>query len=296
MLKRRFEIPAVAQGLYVRHARRLPAAAEWLLTVLLAHAAALLLWQLIPPPADSARVLSASPPPLESARGVNVETIAAAHLFGEYRAPADPALTQLASAPDTRLDLSLLGILAATTERGSRALIAASGGEEKPYAIGDDVVSGASLQAIFPDRVILSRAGQLETLRLNKDAPSSGAAPGAYAAEAAPSGAATETAAMLSSIREQILSDPSRASEYIRVQPASSGGQLRGYRLYPGRDRAVFAAAGLRAGDLVMQVNGIQLNDAATALQMLNQLSQAGSVTVVVERGGQQQTLNLNFN
>ena len=142
--------------------------------------------------------------------------------------------------------------------------------------------------------VILSRAGQLETLRLDKDAPSR--APVETARPAAEATASPNASAVLSTIREELLNDPSRANQYIRMQPSSSGGQLRGYRIYPGRDRAVFNAAGLRPGDLVTEVNGIQLNDASTALQMLGQLSSATSLTVVVERGGQPQTVNVNFN
>lgn len=268
---------------------------EWLLTGAVAYAAALLFWKLLPVP-ESARW---APPPASIAagpaarQGPDVEAIAAAHLYGEAAADAAPSLDALSEAPDTRLDLTLMGILAATAERGSRALIGSSNGEEKPYAIGADVVRGVSLQAIFADRVILSRAGQLETLRLDKDAPR--AAPVESAASGAGSGNA-DTAAMLSTIRDELLNDPSRATEYIRMQPSSSGGQLRGYRIYPGRDRAIFTAAGLRPGDLVTEVNGIQLNDANTALQMLGQLSSATSLTVVVERGGQPQTVNVNFN
>lgn len=286
--------------LYERHARTAPRLAELLFVALLAQAAAVLAWKLIPAPEGSQWQ---PPQPVRGAAGTrtgsgpNVELIANAHLFGEYQAPADPAASELADAPDTRLDLTLLGILAATAERGSRALIASSNGEEKPYTIGDDVVRGVRLQAIFPDRVILARAGLLETLRLDKDAPRSASTPTSTAAAPADaSSVSADTAQMLSTIREELLSDPSRAAEYIRIQPASSGGQLRGYRLYPGRDRAAFNAVGLRPGDLVTQVNGIQLNDANTALQMLGQLSQSNNITVVVERGGQQQTVNVNFN
>ena len=297
MLGSSLALPPGLLRAYERHGRRLPSIVEVLLVVVLAQAAASLLWKLIPEPADA---LWQAPAPSSAvmptqAQGPNAELIANAHLFGEFQATVDPALSELSAAPDTRLDLSLLGILAATAERGSRALIGSSNGEEKPYSIGDDVVRGVSLQAIFPDRVILSRAGQLETLRLNKDGPPTPLS--AAAAQAEPAAAlGADTAAMLSNIRGQVLADPSRASEYIRVQPASVNGQLRGYRLYPGRDRTAFTAAGLRPGDLVTQVNGIQLNDAGTALQMLGQLSEANNLTVVVERGGQQQTLNVNFN
>lgn len=295
--------PPLLLRAYERYGRTLPRVAEILLVVLLAQAAASLGWKLVPVPEGAGWQPPAASPPTSgvgsASQGPNVELIASAHLFGEYQAPADPALAELSAAPDTRLDLTLLGILAATAERGSRALIAASNGEEKPYSVGDDVLRGASLQAIFPDRVILARAGQLETLRLDKNAPAKplpGDYGGADSRQGESSDVGADTSVLLSNIREELLSDPSKASEYVRVQPASSGGQLRGYRLYPGRNRDAFAAAGLRPGDLVTQVNGIQLNDANTALQMLGQLSQANSLTVVVERGGQQQTLSVNFN
>lgn len=287
--------PALLRA-YERHARSLPRAVELVLVLLLAYALAGLVWKLIPAPAGSAwQAPRETPQPAGGAgsQGPNVDLIAGAHLFGEVPAQADPALSELTEAPDTRLDLTLMGILAATADRGSRALIGASNGEEKPYAIGDDVVRGVRLQAIFPDRVILARGGQLETLRLDKDSPNRGGAAAPVAT--ADAGGSTETGAMLSTIRQELLNDPSRASEYIRIQPASSGGQLRGYRIYPGRDRTAFNAVGLRPGDLVTQVNGIQLNDANTALQMLGQLSQASSISVLVDRGGQQQVVNVNF-
>ena len=53
---------------------------------------------------------------------------------------------------------------------------------------------------------------------------------------------------------------------------------------------------GLRPGDLVTAVNGIQLNDTQTALQMLNDLSRAPNVTLTIERGGQVQTVNVSLN
>lgn len=290
--------PPALLRIYERHARSLPRIAEVILVLLLAYALAGLVWRLVPvPPGSAWQAPRGTPMSAGGAgnQGPNVDLIARTHLFGEVPVEAGPALSELTDAPDTRLDLTLMGILAATADRGSRALIGASNGEEKPYAIGDDVVRGVRLQAIFPDRVILARGGQLETLRLDKDAPSRGGGAPVPVARAADSGGSADTGAMLSTIRQELMNDPSRASEYIRIQPASSGGQLRGYRIYPGRDRTAFNAVGLRPGDLVTQVNGIQLNDANTALQMLGQLSQASSISVLVDRGGQQQVVNVTF-
>lgn len=294
-------LPPALLRVYERYADKLPRVAEVLLVVLLAIALAKLVWLLVPVP-QAARwqampVVPSTGPAGANAGGLDSQTIVAAHLFGEYRAPTDVALSEMSEAPDTRLNLTLMGILAGTAERESRALIAASNGEEKPYAVGDDVIQGARLQAIFPDRVILARDGRLETLRLDKDSPARELA-AATAAEprAAIAAPGDNTAAMLSQIRQTILSDPSKAADYLRVQPANVNGQMRGYRVYPGRDRSVFTAAGLRPGDLVTQINGIQLDDPAKAVQMLGDLSQASTFSVVIERAGQQQTVNVNLN
>src|SRR3546814_5811557 len=106
----------------------------------------------------------------------------------------------------------------------------------------------------------------------------------------------TGAAQMLSNIREEFLNDPSKASQYIRVQPANVDGQMNGFRVYPGRERGAFNQLGLRPGDLVTQVNGIQLDDSQKALQMLTELSKANSISLTVERGGQPQNFNVALN
>lgn len=279
--------PILERGLAVA-----PSAASAVLAVALGAQLAKLVWAFVPVPAWT------PPPAVPQDQGsarepVNLSLIVGAHLFGRYEVPKTEAA--IAEAPDTRLNLKLLGILADTEAEGSRALIEGSGVEEKPYAIGDDLTRGVTLQAIFPDRVILSRAGQLETLRLEKDRPST-AADGRYLEASTADDNSAVDSAQLSRIRETLLADPSRAQQFIRVVPANVGGNQRGYRIYPGRDRSLFSAAGLRPGDLVTAVNGVELNDPARALQLLGELSQATTVNLTVERGGQQQNYTLSVN
>src|SRR3546814_18353612 len=68
----------------------------------------------------------------------------------------------------------------------------------------DLITNGVSLQAIFPDRVILSRSGTLETLKLNTEAPTTAMAP--PPTPSVPTGAAQ----LLSNIRDDVLNDPSQ--------------------------------------------------------------------------------------
>ena len=275
---------------YERHSRWIVPAVTALLVVAVACAAAQLVWALVPVPQAG----QWQPAPAQAAAtaqsGPNLDAILGARLFGLYQPAANPQDMNLQAAPDTRLNLTLLGIFAGTQKGQSRAVIAPQGGEEKPFSIGDDVVKGVSLQAIFPDRVILSRSGQLETLRLDRDQPNQG---GGFVAGSDASG---NLPAQLSQIRQQILQNPNKAAEFIRAQPAMSGSQMTGYRIYPGSNPAIFNGSGLQPGDLVVSVNGIQLDNPQKALQMLNDLSNASSVSLVVERGGQQQTINVSFN
>ena len=277
---------------YQRHGHRLPTMVGIVLLSLVMWLAAALVWSLVPTPQSTrwqALPVRASAP--VSVQRNPSETIANAHLFGVYQAPA-LASVNLEAAPDTNLNFTLLGIFAGTSESDSRALISTASGDEKPYKIGDDLASGVSLHAIFPDRVILARSGSFETLRLDKNAPST--ATYAPVAEAAP--AMSEMGQKLAEIREQLLLDPSKAGDYIRVQPFNTNGVLGGYRLYPGRNREMFNGIGLRPGDLVTAVNGIQLDDGQKALQTLNELKQASTVTLSIERGGQVQTVNVSLN
>lgn len=281
---------------YERYGRYLPPALSLLLVAAIAWTLAGLLWSLVPLPeaAQWRPAPVAAAPGSSASRGPDISVITNARMFGELAALA-PADADLSAAPDTSLSLTLLGILAGNTDLDSRALIGTQTGEEQPYSIGEDITRGVSLHAIFPDRVVLSRNGSFETLRLEKDKPSTASVDGPP-----PQASVVDTAAapaqMLAQVREQILADPSKTSEYIRVQPSNAGGQLKGYRIYPGRDRSMFNNVGLRPGDLVTAVNGIQLDDGQKALQTLNELKQASSVTLTLERGGQVQTVNVSLN
>lgn len=285
-----------ATALYGRYGRALPGVLAAVFAILLGRALADLVWGLVPVP-ESARWRPPPPAPSSArpASAIDLNAIANAGLFGRYQA-APTSEASLLNAPETVLNLTLIGLLADDREQYSRALIATQGGDEKAYAIGDDVARGVTLQAIFPDRVILLRGGQLETLRLERDKPGTGGA----AVPAPPPVASSAdngdgAAPQLARIRDEVLKDPAKASEYVRVQPANISGQLKGYRVYPGRDRSAFTSAGLRPGDLVTSVNGVQLDDPAKALQLLGDLGQAGQVNLVVERGGQTQNISINL-
>jgi len=219
-------------------------------------------------------------------------SIAAAHLFGEV-SKEPPALTGDAAltAPDTSLSLQLRGAVAAGDPRFAHAIIADGSGSEKVYFVNSTVPGGATVQQIQADRVILARAGQLEILRLPREGQAAGGPP-AGGLSAAPRPAVTPGQP---NVQELVAQNAAGFLEVVRPQPFMPNGQLKGYRIYPGPNRQQFASLGLRAGDLVTEINGIALNNPAQGMEVFRSLGDAPQVTVTVERDGQPQVLSLNM-
>jgi general secretion pathway protein C len=273
-----------------RLAPRLPAIATWLLGILLGVQAALIVRDLIPQPAPVTAVPDAAPANAPVRRTVDVQSVLNAHLFGvaepDGKAAGDPA-----NAPQTSLTLVLAGTIASSNPKKGFGIIGESANTAKVYSVGDSVVGGTSLHAVYSDRVILDRNGQLEALLLPRKyegGASSSAPPSAAASGAAPPGLADR-------VRRMIAQDPGAVAEIMRPQPVFANGQQRGYRVYPGRNRQQFAKLGLRPGDLVMTINGTPLDDPARGMEIFRSIGSADQVRVVVERNGRPQELVLNM-
>ncbi len=241
--------------------------------------------QLITPPTQIAQAASSG------SASIDTQLIANTHLFGE----ADPAEViapepqeSHENLPETRLNLSLKGTIASQDENTSIAIIADNRNEEKVYVIKDTVAPGATLHAIYADRVVLNRGGTLEVLKLPKEFP----------AGAAPVRRNTNTVARAAtnnqSIQNVISENVSKLADVIRPTPYYVSGQMQGFRVYPGRDRKQFAALGLRPGDLIKDVDGAALTNPAEATQIFQGLGDKDQVSVTVERNGQPETLVLS--
>ncbi len=270
---------------------RLPEIANLLLVILIALSAARLFW-LVWPAGDDVLVPAITGPANDNAdQSIDVDTIASAHLFGEQQV-TDSAAEQreILNAPETRLNLTLTGIISESNGQRSRALIQTGRSDQDSFSVEDTITNGVKLHAIYANRVILDRSGRFETLTLEsvKQAKS---LTGVTRSQAVSS----ELAEDLGDVRQKILANPANAQRYIRLQPERQNGSLVGYRIYPGADRGLFEKAGLKPGELVTAVNGQPLNNPAASLKLLSNLAQASSASVTLERDGQQRTVTVNF-
>lgn len=273
---------------------RTPGLLNLLLVIAIALAGARLFWLLWPSPPvrieATAQTSNAATPSNNSAR-VDIDTITGANLFGS---PKLAAVTQqpdkIINAPETHLDLTLTGIVSNSDDNRSRALIENPDGEQGSYAVGDDIISGVKLHAIYTNKVILSRNGRYETLTLERIKKAQ-----AIEQVAGDNVIGGGVAQQLGRIRASILANPAAARRYIRLQPARQNGSLIGYRIFPGPKRGLFKKAGLRPGAIVTAINGHALNSPATALRLLSQVATASQVTFTLQHNGRQRNVTVRF-
>jgi general secretion pathway protein C len=268
---------------------------NFVMVALLAYSFAQLTWKLVPQTESERGIVPTSytrPMSRVSTPASEVEQIDRLHLFGVVTKTA-PAIPVAIEAPDTRLNLTLHGIVNTGDPGTSFAIIADSSKTEKHYRVDDAIPGGAILKEIHSDRVILQRAGRFETLRLPVESAttSSPEKSGATKSSNRFQPRSTALSGQIKQYRDKIMKNPLEAWKMVEVQPVREGGKLTGYRVNPKRDQQLFRQAGLQQGDVVTQVNGIALDDPAKIGQVISQLSNARRLELQIKRKGNLQSV-----
>ncbi len=197
-------------------------------------------------------------------------------------------------APDTTLNLKLLGVLAGDKDYGY-AIVSSGANKIKHYALGDDISNGTTLHAVYADRIILDRGAKMETLRLPKAKKVTSTSK--RTKKAAPKQKLIEEGKTnfesLGDFRQEIMSNPVRLTEFINAQPESDAetGEFKGYSLSPSRNPDMFYQLGFQPGDVLTSVNGILIDSPNKGPEALQTLKDASEVTMVVKREGTEITL-----
>jgi general secretion pathway protein C len=155
----------------------------------------------------------------------------------------------------TSMNLKLFGIRQDQASGRGSAIIATPDGQQRSFAVGEEIAPGVTLTAVGFDNVILSRGGQAEQLFMDQSPPAQTVA-GAPTAPAAP--AAPPSAVVVSP-----LPPP--------VSPPSNADPL--------------ASLGLAPGDVVSTINGQRVGSTEQARTIAREMS-GRTVTVQVERNG----------
>jgi general secretion pathway protein C len=265
----------------------LPPGITAILVIAIAYQLATLTWTLVPGSTPTA-VPPPRPAPSDAQRATDYDVLKG--LFGEAAEQSEVVVAPVIDAPDTTLSLTLRGIVSITSTKddtsGSVIIESSRGGDSKLYYTGQtiDNADGATLHSVYADRALLNRGGRIETLRFPKDLTASSAGapmamPPLPQAQAQPA------------LREVLSENAARLQDIIRPAPHVQEGQIVGFRVNPGRDRAAFEALGFQAGDVVTDVNGTVLDDVSQGLQIFQSLGEATQANVTVLRDGVPQVI-----
>ncbi len=249
-----------------------------------------------------------------AAAGVDLEALLERQLFGEPGAEV-VAVVEPEVAPEqrseregiedgareTRLDLTLRGVVASTEDGLGHAIIEYRS-EQAVYAVDDKLpVSGnVVLAKVMPGQVVLDNGGTYELLTLfeksNLDEQLQAASSMAREVEAPATPTTTthidqraddETTELAASYRDQLYENPQSLASLVRISAVRSNGELQGYRVMPGKETAQFRALGFEPGDLVTSVNGIALNNPSNTMQLYQTMRTAREAVFELERQGQ---------
>ena len=255
--------------------------------VLLAFALARWTWLMVrPPTATTAAPVAAA----ARAERFDLSALLGAQVFGV--APQTTA-DNIENIPLSSLNLVLTGLIAAGDQ--SFALIRVEGQPEAPFAIGQEILSGAVLQAVYADRAIISRGGVAESLLLegasqplagvmaepgNEAAPAARTSPNAAAARIREQG--QNSYVVPRDLIDQQLKNPRDMLSHSLMVPNQGGGFLI-REIKPG---SIYERLGLKVGDVIRTANGVPLNTIDDVMKFYRQSGSSSHIQLEVMRNG----------
>ncbi len=202
-----------------------------------------------------------------------------------------------ASAPAVRTDLLLFG----TVTRGADSLAVIKAGQKvSTYRLGDEVPGGGTIAAIERQSVqIRNPNGSTQTLPLyaenrpQENSPSrSMRSSGEKRCRRREIHSVGENRWVIpQTVAEQARGNIGELLKQARVEPNTVNGKTEGFVVRMIQPRSILANLGIQRGDILMQVNGVELDGPEKALQIFQQLREAKNISIGLLRNGN----NLSF-
>lgn len=207
----------------------------------------------------------------------------------------------------------LIGTIVSSSPASRRAILWANGMKEpKAFREKEEVEPGAFLSSVERDKVWLTRGGEREMLELLPVGSKARASlsPPAAASRSAPPGAPQPAGTSLppaGDIRVERLADNRYAideagvtqlttniNQYmtqVRLIPFFEGNKSAGYRIAAIRPGTTFEQLGFQGGDVLQQVNGLDVSSPEKLYTIFQNLKDEKKVSVNILRQGQKNTL-----
>lgn len=260
-----------------------PLVATAVLSLLLAVQVGRLVWLFVEPTPEADRVAPRATPEAD----INIFQ----RFDAFFRTGGQSSLAEATGADATQM--RLYGVRAGGAGGGS-AIIGLSDGRQVSVGVGEEVEPGLVLQSVGSDHVLLARGGSVSRLIFTEAPPGTPAPPTAPTTPqvvtpqgGAPTAAPTITPAAAPQV------DPARLVAQAGLRPRLKGLGVSGFTVTSTGDGGALRAAGLRSGDVILAVNGSELNSPQAIAGLRNRLSGATSAEIRYERDGAVQTTTI---
>ncbi len=167
----------------------------------------------------------------------------------------------------TSLQLTLYGIRMNEGSGLGSAILSGPDGVQDSYAVGEEIMSGVTLDSVRFDHVVIDRGGVRESLYLDQSIPAQTV--GSEDADLPVTNGGTGF----------------DLSEVASFAPRSEDGRITGIVARPAGDGSLFAAAGFRSGDIIVSINGNPVSSTADIDNLQDQIRPGARLSVEVERG-----------
>ncbi|MEK6696115.1 MAG: type II secretion system protein GspC [Candidatus Deferrimicrobiota bacterium] len=253
-----------------------------------------------PAAAAAERVTPASPPEqwtnlFAPAQGMNIPSRLSA-ASGKSAAQA------------THTSFVLVGTIVSSSPAARRAILWANGMKQpKAFRVKEEVEPGAFLSSVERDKVWLTRGSEREMLEILPVGSKVRASLSPSAAPGAPQAAGTSPSQTPGDIRVERLADNrfsideagvaqlsgnfNQFMTQVRMVPYFEGNKAAGYRLAAIRPGTTFERLGFQGGDILQQVNGLDLSTPEKIYAIFQNLKDEKKVSVNILRQGQKNTL-----
>ncbi len=225
-----------------------------------------------------------------------------------------PAVNAKSVSQAPRTAFVLVGTIVSSSPAARRAILWANGMKEpKAFREKEEVEPGAILSSVERDKVWLTRGSEREMLELlpvgskTRASLSPPVAGQRSAAPGAPQAAGTSPAQTPGDIRVERLADNrfsideagvaqlsgnfNQFMTQVRMVPYFEGNKAAGYRLAAIRPGTTFERLGFQGGDILQQVNGLDLSSPEKIAAIFQNLKDEKKVSVNILRQGQKNTL-----
>ncbi|TGN39896.1 type II secretion system protein N [Marinobacter confluentis] len=205
-----------------------------------------------------------------------LQPMAAHAMFGRSANQAPVADVVKRSAPETRLNLALEGVMIAQRPEDSGAIVAGSNGVTEHYRVGDTLPGNAQLAEVEPNRILIRRNGQYESLSFEEKLSTD-------LIEDVVSSDQDSADEFISAARDQLENQGVAALAAYGLSPSGDDGSS-GY-VYDGSN-AMLNAVSLRAGDVITAINGQRLGDFEQDKSLLENWRSESQIDIEIERDG----------